>query len=282
MMALEAHMRRWVGLQLVLICGAASAAHAEPRAVAVPSIAPASGSAFAGTGTLAPQDSLSAVLDQASPSADAAPVRWRSTQVPLSTKTRLRVSVTDPLTAPGASGAQLARAGSETQAYEVSVVRDWPEAVSFKTGKAQVALSPHAAVGMTPQGGLAEAGARIELSKRDQVEDEVVAGLNAMGVDDGAVFGDKGRWYLFAAASGRAVGLNMLRSGSGWDRAGWTTDESSTLVGDAQVGVGWRKGAMQTSLGVLHREAKAQHAFHGYQSEPDTMVAFSFAVRPRE
>ncbi|OYW84618.1 MAG: hypothetical protein B7Z22_10280, partial [Hyphomonas sp. 32-62-5] len=24
-------------------------------------------------------------------------------------------------------------------------------------------------------------------------------------------FGDRGRWYIFAAASGRAVGLNMLR-----------------------------------------------------------------------
>lgn len=274
-------MRRWAGLQLVLICGAAAAAHAEPRAVAIPSIAPATGSFTGRDAGLAPQDSLSTLLDQASPSADAAPVRWRSTQVPLSTKTRLRVSVTDPLTGPGAGGAQLARA-AETQSYEFSVVRDWPGAVSFKSGKTQVAVSPHAAVGVTPRGGLAEAGARVELSKREQVEDEVVAGLNAMGVDDGALFGDKGRWYLFAAASGRAVGLNMLRSGGGWDRGGWTTDESSTLVGDAQVGVGWRKGAMQTSLGVLHREAKAEHAYFGYQSEPDTMVAFSFAIRPRE
>lgn len=275
-------MRRWAGLQLVLICGAAAtAAHAQTRAVALPSISPASGSAFGPAGpTSASQDSLSAMLDQVSPSADAAPVRWRSTQVPLSPKTKLRVSVTDPLAAPGASGAQLARAGAEAQNYEVSVVRDWPAAVSIKSGKVGIDVSPHAAVGVTPQGGLAEAGARVELSQR--VDDEVVAGLNAMGVDDGAVFGDKGRWYLFAAASGRAVGLNMLRSGSGWDRAGWTTDESSTLVGDAQVGVGWRKGAMQTSLGVLHREAKAQHAYFGYQSEADTMVAFSFAVRPRE
>ncbi|CAN7191770.1 DUF2219 family protein [Phenylobacterium sp. LjRoot219] len=283
-------MRRWAGLQLVLICGAASAAQAQSRAPTIPTLSPIaplslSSSAFSTSGAvspaLAPQDSLSAMFEQASPSADAAPVRWRSTQVPLSPKTKLRVSVTDPLTAPGATGAQLARAGAETQNYEVSVVRDWPGAVSFKSGKVGIDVSPHAAVGVTPKGGLAEAGARVELSHQG-VEDEVVAGLNAMGVDDGQVFGDKGRWYLFAAASGRAVGLNMLRSGAGWDRAGWTTDESSTLVGDAQVGVGWRKGAMQTSLGVLHREAKAQHAYYGYQSEGDTLVAFSFAVRPRE
>lgn len=274
-------MRRWAGLQLVLICGAAGAAHAQSYPVTIPSIAPAASQLPSGaiSPARAPQDSLSAMFDQASPTGDAAPVRWRSTQVPLTPKTKLRVSVTDPLSAPGASGAQLARAG-DAQNYEVSLVRDWPGAVSLKTGKTQLDVSPHAAVGVTPQGGLAEAGARVELSGR--IDDEVVAGLNAMGVDDGAVFGDKGRWYLFAAASGRAVGLNMLNRGNGWDRAGWTTDESSTLVGDAQVGVGWRKGPMQTSLGVLHREAKAQHAYFGYQSEPDTMVAFSFAVRPRE
>lgn len=275
-------MRRWAGLQIVLFCGAATAAHAQSQPLVLPPITSSSSLSPSGPvfPALAPQDSLSAVLGQASPSSDAAPVRWRSTQVPLSDKTRLRVSVTDPLTAPGASGVQLARAGADIQGYEVSLVRDWPGAVSLKSGKTQLDVSPHAAVGVTPQGGLAEAGARVELSKR--IDDEVVAHLGALGVGDGRLFGDKGRWYLFAAASGRAVGLNMLHTGAGWDRAGWTTDESSTLVGDAQVGVGWRKGPMQTSLGVLHREAKAQHAYFGYQSEPDTLVAFSFAVRPRE
>jgi len=270
-------MRRCAGLQLVLFCGAATAAHGQSQPLILPTI---TSSSALSSGVLAPQDSLSAVLEQASPSSDAAPVRWRSTQVPLSDKTSLRVSVTDPLQAPGAAGVQLTRAGADVQAYEVSLVRDWPGAMSLKSGKTQLDVSPHAAVGVTPRGGLAEAGARVELSKR--IDDEVVAHLDAIGVSDGRMFGDKGRWYLFAAASGRAVGLNMLHTGAGWDRAGWTTDESSTLVGDAQVGVGWRKGPMQTSLGVLHREAKAQHAYFGYQSEADTMVAFSFAVRPRQ
>lgn len=275
-------MRRWAGLQIVLCCGAAGAVHAQSHPLTLPPIT--SSSALLPSGAvspaLAPTDSLSAVLEQASPAGDAAPVRWRSAQVPLSQTTRLRVSLTDPVTAPGASGAQLARAAANTQDYEVSLVRDWPGAVSVKSGKTQLNVSPHAAVGVTPKGGLAEAGARVELSKR--VDDEVAAHLNAMGVEDGRVFGDKGRWYLFAAASGRAVGMNMLHSSSGWDRAGWSTDESSTLVGDAQVGVGWRKGPMQTSLGLLHREAKAQHAYFGYQSEADTLVAFSFAVRPQK
>ena len=272
-------MRRCTGLQLVLFCSVASAAHAQSQPVTIPSIPPSASLWRSGGAALAPQDSLSALLDHASAS-DAAPVRWRSTQAPLFAKAKLRVSLADPLAAPGVGAGQLARSAAAAQGYEVSLVRDWPGAVSLRSSKAQLEVSPHAAVGVTGRGGLAEAGARVELSKR--VDDEVVAHLGAMGVNDGRVFGDKGRWYLFAAASGRAVGLNMLRNGGGWDRAGWSTDESSTLVGDAQVGVGWRKGPMQTSLGFLHREAKAQHAYYGYQSEPDTMVAFSFAVRPRE
>lgn len=259
-------MRRWAGLHLVGICALAAAgvAHAAD---------PGRGPSL----KLAPQDSLSALFDQASPSSDAASYGWRSTQVQLTPKSRLRVSVADPLLVPGPGGLPLNRA-NEAQAYEVSVVRDWPGAVSFETRNFGVDLSPHAAVGVTPEGGLAEAGARLELSqKKDRA---VLAGFNAIGVADGARFGDKGRWYLFAAASGRAVGLNMLHSADGWDRAGWTTDQSSKLVGDAQVGVGWRKGATQTSFGVLHREVKAEHTYYGYESKPDTLVAFSFAVRP--
>lgn len=257
-------MRRWTGLHLVGLCGFVAAGAAQ-----------AADPARAGGLALAPQDSLTALFDQATPSADAASYAWRSTQVQLTPKARLRISVADPLAAPGVL--PLPRA-AEAQAYEVSLVRDWPGAVSFETKRFGVDLSPHAAVGVTPNGGLAEAGARLELSqKKDRA---VLAGLNAIGVSDGSRFGDKGRWYLFAAASGRAVGLNMLHGEGGWDRAGWTTDQSSKLVGDAQVGVGWRKGATQTSLGVLHREVKAEHTYYGYESKPDTLVAFSFAVRP--
>lgn len=258
-------MRRRFGLQLVLVCSAAASAAqaAEP----VP------------TGLkLAPHDSFSALLQDTQ--ADPAPVRWRSTDVQLSPKSKLRVSLAASALGPGASNAQLARAAADARAYEVSLVRAWPKAVSFNTGSLGVDVSPHAAVGMTPYGGLAEAGARLEVSKR--MDDAAVASLNAIGVSDGTKFGDKGRWYMFAAASGRAVGMNMLRGEGGWSRAGWSTDQSSTLVGDAQLGVGWRKGAMQTSLGVLHREVKAQHTYFGYLSKPDTLAAFSFAVRPGE
>jgi len=258
-------MRRSFGLLLVLICGAATAARAGEPAPTL--ILP----------NLAPSDSFNALLDGAQP--DAAQVRWRSTQVKLTPKSHLRVNLTDPLIGPGASRGQAARLGTETGDYEVTLVRDFPKAVSFNTGKVGVDLTPHAGLGMTPYGTVAEAGARMEISQR--MDDAAVASLGAIGVRDGALLGDKGRWYMFAAASGRAVGINMMRSDAGgWAKGGWTTDQSSTLVGDAQIGVGWRKGAMQTSLGVLHREAKAQHTYFGYTSRPDTVAGFTFAVRP--
>lgn len=263
-------MRRWAGLQFVLICGAAGAAHAgQPLTLTPYAVAPSA---------LAPQDQMSSLFDQSSPATDAAPVDWRSTQVELTSNSKLRISLANPEMAPGVAGIPLNRAAAGAQSYEISVVRDWPSAVAFNTRNFGVAVSPHAAVGMTPYGGLAEAGARVELSQRK--DDAAKRGLNAIGVRDGQSFGDKGRWYMFAAASGRAVGFNMLHSEAGWDRAGWTTDQNSTLVGDAQIGVGWRKGPMQTSFGVLHREVKGEHLYWGTATKPDTVAGITFAIRP--
>lgn len=262
-------MRRGLGLQLVLVCAAAGAARAGDLKLSPYAIEPSD---------IGPLDAVSSLFSQSSPASDAAPVNWRSTQAPLARNTRLRISLADPELAPGAAGIPTLRAGAEAEAYEISVVHDWPGAVSFNTGRVGVDVSPHAAVGMTPYGTVAEAGARVELSQRK--DDAAKRGLSAIGVSDGSRFGDKGRWYLFAAASGRAVGLNMLHSDAGWARAGWTTDQSSTLVGDAQVGVGWRKGPMQTSFGVLHREVKGEHLYWGTATKPDTVAGFTFAIRP--
>jgi hypothetical protein len=101
-----------------------------------------------------------------------------------------------------------------------------------------------------------------------------------MGVNDGLSLGDQGRWYLFMAVSGRAVGMNMLRDVNDWDRAGWTTDPTSTLIGDGQVGVGWRKGSVQSSFGYVHREVKGQHMIFGQKTYEDSLVAFTFSIRP--
>ena len=201
-----------------------------------------------------------------------------------STPTGLRISVGGPLT--GRDGRSLLSAPVapadlriEPRSYEVAVTRDWPGAVSLTGRIFDLDLTPHAGLGMTSQGGSAEAGATLTVA---QGGDDLLGGrLARLGVQDGAAFGDKGRWYLFAAASGRAVGLNFLKDqGAGWDRS-WSSDAASTLVSDAQLGVGWRRGSVQTSLGYLHREVKGDHMLWGQEAKDDSLVAFSLSIKPR-
>ena len=163
--------------------------------------------------------------------------------------------------------------------YDVTLVRSWPKAVSFDSEALSFDIAPHAGVGASNRGGQVEGGATLTVSPKTRGQ-AAMQRLRDMGVADGASYGREGRWYLFAAASGQAVGLNMIHDGNGWDRAGWSTDNTGALVGDAQVGVGWRKGDMQSSFGVIHREVKGRHMVFGQGTENDTVAAFTFSIRP--
>lgn len=163
---------------------------------------------------------------------------------------------------------------------DVTLVRNWPGALSFRSESGlEFDVAPHAGLGVGSRGGQAEGGAMLTVSKSR--EQQAMDRLRDMGVEDGAKLGDAGRWYLFAAASGRAVGLNMLRGENGWDRGGWTTDPTGALVGDVQLGVGWRKGDTQSSFGVIHREVKGKHMAFGQRTRDDTVAAFTFSFRPQ-
>jgi hypothetical protein len=107
--------------------------------------------------------------------------------------------------------------------------------------------------------------------------------LEAMGVKDGdRTYGGQGRFYLFAAVHGQAVGLNLLNQGGALQRAGWSTDTSSALVGDGQLGFGWRKGAVEADLGYVHRSIHFKHTPIGVTDGwADDMAAVSFTFRPR-
>ena len=293
-------MRRLAVLAIVLTSAAASTASAQSFArsfstadillkpqdeTSAPAVSDADlvGAAFAPRSGSPAADPIGRLLDRETYVPSQGPVRWTSNELLLSPTAgagpidTLRVSVGGTLRTPGGLPLDLRRGEFEPQAYEVSLIRDWPAALSYGARGFNVNLSPHAGVGMSNRGGSAEAGAELRVSKRgDAARDR----LHAMGVADGARFGDQGRWYLFAAASGRAVGLNMLRNDTGWDRAGWTTDATSSLVGDAQLGVGWRKGDLQTSLGYVHREMKGAHMIWGQDTRQDSMLAFSLSIKP--
>jgi hypothetical protein len=103
--------------------------------------------------------------------------------------------------------------------------------------------------------------------------------LQAMGVEDGAAeFGGAGRFYLFAAVHGQAVGYNLQTQG-GVHRAGWSTDETSAMVGDGQVGLGWRKDDMEAALGYIHRGVHFRNVPVGISDGfADDMAAVSFTL----
>jgi hypothetical protein len=165
-------------------------------------------------------------------------------------------------------------------AVDVAFSRGWPGAVMVRAGDLGLNISPHAGFGVTSLGGNhAEAGAMFRLSSaQTAIQDK----LAAMGVKKGSAYGDQGRWYLFAAVKGQSVGFNMMGGGAGGLRqAGWSTDASSALIGDGQVGVGYRKGWMEASVGYVHRGIKVINAPYGASdSFQDSLAALSLTFHP--
>ena len=291
-------MRGLVYLAIVLGSAAAGSAGAQALAISPVGATPArsiedfvaarssaaalADAAFAPRSPATAADPVAKLIDREAYEPGHGLVRWNSGAVQLSDRASgpvdsLRVSVGGALRTPGGVPLHLDRAQFEADAYEVSLVRDWPKALSFEGKAFDVDLSPHAGVGFTNYGGSAEAGATVRISR----DEKAARKLKEMGIGDGAAFGDQGRWYLYAAASGRAVGLNVLHNDNGWDRSGWTTDPTSALMGDAQLGVGWRKGMLQSSFGYIHREVKGQHMIWGQQTRDDSLVAFSLSIKPQ-
>lgn len=83
----------------------------------------------------------------------------------------------------------------------------------------------------------------------------------------------KGRWFVFAAGSGEAFGLNLVKDPlRGWRPAGWSVEKLAEF-GKAQLGIGWRRGSQQLSASVARREISA----YGLSRE-DTIVGISFTV----
>lgn len=268
-------MRRVALLAAVLGCGAATAAAAQTFApIGAPRDKPLIPSA-------ADQLSGAAFLDRETYSRrEETVVRRRSGAVKLAESKgavdSLRIDVGERL-----KGLPLAIRRDQFDAadYDVTLIRSWPRAINFAEGGLEFDVSPHAGVGVGSRGGSAEAGATLTVGQKR--ERQAVEALKDLGVREGLEYGDKGRWYFFAAASGRAVGLNLLRNEGDWSRGNWTTDDTGELVGDAQVGVGWRKGDLQSSFGVIHREVKGNHMVFGQHTREDTVAAFTFSIRPQ-
>lgn len=183
---------------------------------------------------------------------------------------RLRLTTGGALLGPGGAPLRFGTpdAGTfEADRFDVAYLRDWPGAVRLSGNGYELDVTPRAGLSVGSDGGGAEAGATVRFGEALQ---DRLGGL----VKDGQSFGERSRWYLFAAASGRAVGYNFLRSGQGWRRSGMSTDEGY-YVGDAQAGVAWRKGDVQASFGYVHREIKIYD-----REQEDGFVAFQLSIKP--
>jgi len=157
--------------------------------------------------------------------------------------------------------------------------------LSLSGGGYEFAFVPQGAVTAGDGASSAQAGAMLRVGT--DIQDKVMTGLDKLGMHtvSSAALQDRNRFYLFAAYSGREVGLNFGRGAQGgMQRLGWSADGASTLVSDGQIGMGWRKGAMQASVGYVHRDVNANDAGFGnvgMQKLSDNMVAFTFSLRPR-
>lgn len=161
----------------------------------------------------------------------------------------------------------------QAEAYDVSFVRGWPAARGYTASGLEVSLTPHAGVGFGSRGGSAEAGATLRIG----------SGLERMVPEGQEAFGQRARWYIYAAGSGRAVGYNFARNRDGdYDRSGYSHDAGSFL-GDASVGVAYRRGDLQGSFGLVYREIEPEgvRGSRSFDNDVDEgLIAFQLSIKP--
>ncbi|WP_312144936.1 lipid A-modifier LpxR family protein [Brevundimonas sp.] len=163
----------------------------------------------------------------------------------------------------------------QDEAYDVTYTRGWVAAQGRTASGLEVSLTPHAGVGFSRDGTTAEAGATLKIGE----------GLDRLAPDGDEAFGERARWYLYAAGSKRAVGYNFARTRDGDFTGSGMSNDEGTYLGDASIGVAYRRGAVQSSFGVVYREieAKGIRAYNGINTDvSEGLVAFQLTIRPRE
>ena len=157
--------------------------------------------------------------------------------------------------------------------------------LSLSRGGYEFAFVPQGSFDSSGGASSAQAGAMVRVGA--DIQDKVMAGMSKLGMHtvSSEAIQDRSRLYMFAAYSGKEIGFNIARgSTGGLQRLGWSAEGASTLVSDAQAGVGWRKGALQASVGYVHRDVNSNYdngfGNVGMQKLSDNMVAFTLSFHP--
>ena len=151
---------------------------------------------------------------------------------------------------------------------------DWTAVHERTPSGLEVSLTPHAGLGVIDGRSLAEAGATLRLGQ----------GLEDLAPDGDSAFGNKPRWYVFASGSRRAVGYNFTRRSDGGFNGEGLSQDSGHSLGDAAIGVAWRRGAMHSSVGLVYRELETEglRGYSGIKTDvSEGLLAFQFAFRPQ-
>lgn len=160
----------------------------------------------------------------------------------------------------------------DIDSYDFSFTRGWQAARGLTPSGIEVALIPHAGIAVGDAGGSAQAGATLRI------------GPDSLAPSGSERFGDRARWYIYAAGSGRAVGYNFARTRDGsFARSGMSHD-AGAFLGDASLGVAYRRGDLQGSFGVVYRELRAEGLRGGEGFDRDVsegLVAFQLSISPR-
>jgi hypothetical protein len=164
-------------------------------------------------------------------------------------------------------------AALEAEHYDVTYVRGWTETLGQTGSGLDVTLTPHIGVGVGSRGGSTEAGATLRIGR--DLDRVVPEGSDA--------FGERPRWYVYAAGSGRAVGYNFARTRDGDYARSGVSHDSGNFMGDASIGVAMRRGAMQSSVGLVYREIGVEgfNAGPGVDSDvSEGLIAFQLSIKP--
>ena len=164
-------------------------------------------------------------------------------------------------------------AAYDAEHYDLTWTRGWTETLGQTENGLDVTLTPHLGVGVGSRGQVTEAGATLRIG-RD---------LDRLVPEGEEAFGERARWYLYAAGSGRAVGYNWARNRDGDYARSGVSHDSGAFLGDASLGVALRRGAVHSSVGLVYREIEAEGLRAGNGIDTDVsegLIAFQLSIKP--
>jgi hypothetical protein len=164
-------------------------------------------------------------------------------------------------------------AAYEAEHYDLTYTRGWTEILGRTASGLDVSLTPHLGVGLGSRGGSTEAGATLRIGPD----------LDRLVPEGEEAFGQRPRWYLYAAGSGRAVGYNWARNRDGEFARSGVSHDAGAFMGDASLGLAMRRGPVQSSIGLIYREIGVEGLRVGEGVDTDVsegVIAFQLSIKP--